>query len=249
MNKKKTILAAFVLLLVVAVGGAIAYFTDTDEQTNTFTIGNVDISLTEPNWNKTDSDSNGVPDASENLMPGQSVFKDPTINNLSTKNAAYVFAKVVVPCTSETTPKEIFTYDINLATYDSVDIQSKQNSIDGNFIEDYNTGKNRPIPKYHFNDDAWTELTSAAVACTNGNATHVYYYGTNGALTELAKATSSTAPTPTSKAVFDKVTVLSTLKGNEGLTGNKDIVVTGYGIQKDGLASNAPATVWGYLTA
>ena len=211
MNKKKTILAAFVLLLVVAVGGAIAYFTDTDEQTNTFTIGNVDISLTEPNWNKTDSDSNGVPDASENLMPGQSVFKDPTINNLSTKNAAYVFAKVVVPCTSETTPKEIFTYDIN--------------------------------------DDAWTELTSAAVACTNGNATHVYYYGTNGTLTELAKATSSTAPTPTSKAVFDKVTVLSTLKGNEGLTVNKDIVVNGYGIQKDGLASNAPATVWGYLTA
>ena len=50
MKKKKTILAALVLLLVVAVGGAIAYFTDTDTKTNTFTIGNVDISLTEDGW-------------------------------------------------------------------------------------------------------------------------------------------------------------------------------------------------------
>ena len=211
MNKKKTIIAALVLLLVVAVGGAIAYFTENNEKTNTFTIGNVDISLTEPGWVTTDSDSNGVPDAAENLMPGQTVTKDPTINNLSTKNAAYVFAKVVVPCTTETTPKEIFTYDVN---------------------------------------DEWTELTSAAVACTNGGtATHVYYYGTSGTLTELAKATSDSNPTSTASAVFDEVTVLSTLKGNEGLTGNKNIVVTGYGIQKDGLASTDPATVWGYFTA
>ena len=34
-------------------------------------------------------------------------------------------------------------------------------------------------------------------------------------------------------------------KGNEGLTGNKNIVVTGYGIQTEGLTSTAPADVWG----
>ena len=169
MKKKKTILAALVLLLVVAVGGAIAYFTDTDEKTNTFTIGNVDISLTEPNWDTTDSDSDGVPDASQDLMPGQSVVKDPTINNLSTKNSAYVFAKVVVPCTTETTPQEIFTYTVN-------------------------TG--------------WTELTSAAVACTSGGtATHVYYYGTGGTLTALAKAANASTPTST-PALFSEVTLL-----------------------------------------
>ena len=202
MKKKKTILAALVLLLVVAVGGAIAYFTDTDEKTNTFTIGNVDISLTEPNWDTTDSDSDGVPDASQDLMPGQSVAKDPTINNLSTKNSAYVFAKVVVPCTTETTPQEIFTYTVN-------------------------TG--------------WTELTTTGLpeACTNGS---------DGTLTELAKATNAQTPTSTSTAVFSSVTLRSTLKGNEGLTGNKNIVVTGYGIQKDGLASTVPATVWGYFS-
>ena len=211
MKKKKTILASVILLLVVAVGGAIAYFTDSEEKTNTFTIGNVDISLSEPDWVDTDTTpANGVPDAAENLMPGQTVLKNPIISNESTKNPAYVFAKVVVPCTTETTPQEIFTYTINT--------------------------------------DKWTELTGSAVACTSGgNATHVYYYGTSGTLAELAKATDEDTPTPTDKAVFDSVTVRSTLEGDEGLDGNKSIVVTGYGIQTEGLESEVPATVWTYF--
>jgi len=54
-------------------------------------------------------------------------------------------------------------YSINfdgvLSNISSVDIQTKQDSVDGDFIEDYNTGKNRPIPKFNFNDDAWTGLS------------------------------------------------------------------------------------------
>lgn len=42
--------------------------------------------------------------------------------------------------------------------YNVVDIQTKQDSIDGDFIEDYNTGKNRPIPRFNFNDDAYTGM-------------------------------------------------------------------------------------------
>ena len=210
MKKKKTILAALVLLLVVAVGGAIAYFTDTDTKTNTFTIGNVDISLTEDGWAAlADANNNDIPDVAEDMMPGESVTKDPIINNLSTKNPAYVFAKVEVPCTTivapATTSEELFTYTTNAG---------------------------------------WTELSSAAVACTSGGtATHVYYYGTGGTLTALAKAANA-SPTPTSNPVFSSVTLRSTLKGNEGLTGNKNIVVTGYGIQTEGLTSTAPADVW-----
>jgi len=212
MKKKKTILAALVLLLVVAVGGAIAYFTDTDTKTNTFTIGNVDISLTEDGWDAlADANNNDIPDVAEDMMPGESVTKDPTINNLSTKNPAYVFAKVEVPCTTivapATTSEELFTYTTNAG---------------------------------------WTELSSAAVACTSGGtATHVYYYGTGETLTALAKAANASTPTPTSNPVFSSVTLRSTLKGNEGLTGNKNIVVTGYGIQTEGLTSTAPADVWG----
>lgn len=207
MKKNRTIIAAIVLLLLFVVGGAVAYFTDTDTKTNTFTIGSVDIELVEENWDTTDANSNNVPDAAENLMPGQSVAKDPVVNNISTKNPAYVFVKVEVPCTTETTPQEIFTYTTNAG---------------------------------------WTELSSAQVACTSGGtATHVYYYGSNGTLTTLAKAANSSTPTSTSNPVFSSVTLRSTLTGNEGLTGNKSVVVTGYGIQTEGLSSTTPADVWG----
>lgn len=203
MKKKKTIIAAIVLLLVFIVGGAIAYFTDTDNATNTFTIGNVDIELEEENWDTTDNDNNNVPDASQDLMPGETVAKDPKINNISTTNPAFVYAKVEVPCTTATspaTPQEFFSYTVN---------------------------------------SGWTELSSAAVACTSGGtATHVYYYGSGSTLTSVA-AGASTA------TVFDNVTLLSTLTGNEGVTGNKNVVVTGYGIQTQGLASTTPADVWG----
>ena len=211
MKKKKTILAAAILLFLFIIGGAVAYFTDTDQKTNTFTIGSVDITVTEDGWDAlADTNDNDIPDAAEDMMPGESVTKDPLINNVSTKSPAYVFAKVEVPCTTivapATTSEEIFTYTTNAG---------------------------------------WTELSSAAVACTSGGtATHVYYYGTGGTLTTLAKAANATTPTSTSNPLFSTISLRSTLKGNEGLTGQKQVVVTGYGIQTEGLASTAPADVW-----
>ena len=210
MKKEKIVIAAVILLLVFVVGGAVAYFTDTDSKTNTFTIGSVDITLTEDGWDAlADTNNNDIPDAAEDMMPGESVTKDPLINNVSTKNPAYVFAKVEVPCTtveSPATPEEIFTYTTNAG---------------------------------------WTELSTAAVACTNGGtATHVYYYGSNGTLTVLAKAADASTPTSTTNPVFSSISLRSTLTGNEGLTGNKNVVVTGYGIQTEGLQSTTPADVW-----
>lgn len=213
MKKKKTYLAAVILLLLFVVGGAIAYFTDTDNATNKFTIGNVDIDLVETLWDALpDTNDNDIPDDAEDMMPGQSVTKDPVIRNLSTKNPAYVFAKVEVPCTTveaPATPEELFTYTTNAG---------------------------------------WTELTVSSelpVACTSGGtATHVYYYGSNGTLTQLAKAANASTPTPTSAPVFSSVTLRSTLTGNEGLTGEKQIVITGYGIQTEGLTNTTPASVW-----
>ena len=211
MKKNRTIIAAVVLLLVLAVGGAVAYFTDSEQKTNTFTIGNVDITLTEDGWDAlADTNNNDIPDAAEDMMPGESVTKDPLINNVSTKNPAYVFIKVVVPCTTivapATTSEEIFTYTVNAG---------------------------------------WTELSSAAVACTSGrNATHVYYYGSNGALTQLDKAANSSTPTSTTNPLFSTISLRSTLKGNEGLTDQKQVVITGYGIQTTGLSSTTPADVW-----
>ena len=49
MSKRKIVLLASALCMVaiLAIGGTLAYFTDTDEETNTFTIGNVKIDLKE----------------------------------------------------------------------------------------------------------------------------------------------------------------------------------------------------------
>ena len=49
MNKRKTLALALTLCMVaiLAIGGSLAYFTDTDEETNTFTLGNVKIDLKE----------------------------------------------------------------------------------------------------------------------------------------------------------------------------------------------------------
>ena len=198
MNKKKTIISAIVLLAIVAVGGAIAYFTDTDTKTNTFTIGNVDITLSEEHWSTTDSNNNNIPDAAENIAPGVSVAKDPVITNVSATAPAYVYAKVAIPCTTDATPEEIFTL----------------NTI----------------------GSGWNLMTDGA--CTSGVATKVYNYGTSSAMTSLAAGSA----TP---AVFSSVSLNSTITGNEtGLDGNKNVVVTGYGVQTTGLTATTPSGIW-----
>lgn len=86
MKKKIVSLALVVALIAIAAVGTLAYFTDTtDAKTNTFTVGNVDIELTEPSWTENDTHT---------LMPGTSYAKDPTITVAEKSQDAYVFLKV-----------------------------------------------------------------------------------------------------------------------------------------------------------
>ena len=75
--KKKIIALALVLCLaaVAVVGGTLAYFTDDDDATNTFTVGNVDIRLEEEKW-----EGEGSVDAPE-VYPGEALAKDPVVYN------------------------------------------------------------------------------------------------------------------------------------------------------------------------
>lgn len=88
MTKKKIVsLCLAAVLVVMAVAGAtVAYFTDTDSKDNTFTVGNVDITLTEPSWN-----TNG--EESDDVYPGEPLKKDPTVENVG-KNPCFVRIKV-----------------------------------------------------------------------------------------------------------------------------------------------------------
>ena len=89
MSLKKKILAAGLAVCMAAImvtGMTLAYFTDSAEKENTFTVGKVDIELTEPNW---DADLNN-----KDLIPGKTIPKDPTITVASDSETAYTFMKV-----------------------------------------------------------------------------------------------------------------------------------------------------------
>lgn len=88
MKKRMVTICLVVALVLTAVaGGTLAYFTDKDDATNTFTVGNVDITLTEPNWN-----TSGSADAPE-VYPGEALAKDPTVKNTGA-NPCFVRIKV-----------------------------------------------------------------------------------------------------------------------------------------------------------
>ena len=92
--KKKTIalLMALVLVVGVAVGGTLAYLLDmTAPVVNTFTVGNVDIDLTE-----TDAETavDGSMSKSFKMVPGVVLDKDPTVTVLANSEKCYVFVKI-----------------------------------------------------------------------------------------------------------------------------------------------------------
>ena len=89
MRKKLVALSMAVLMLAVCViGGTLAYFTDTtDAKVNTFEVGNVDIDLTETEWDQS---------AKHILMPGKSFKKNPTITVANDSQDAYVFLEMTI---------------------------------------------------------------------------------------------------------------------------------------------------------
>ena len=73
--KKKTILVAAIAVMLVAalvVGGTLAYFTDKDDATNTFTVGNVKINLIEQQ-RKADNEGNKTTNL-EDFKQGQHLY-------------------------------------------------------------------------------------------------------------------------------------------------------------------------------
>ena len=106
MKKKILALCLVVVLAVTAVTGAtLAYFTDTTEtKKNVFTVGNVDIELTEPNW--TVSGSVDAPD----VYPGEALKKDPTVTNTG---ANPCFVRVSVTGLDALSAGNMITYETN----------------------------------------------------------------------------------------------------------------------------------------
>lgn len=127
-NKKLIImLAAVSLIATVGVGATLAYFTDsTDNMENIITTGNVNITISE---NKVVLAENGVDyirtdDVTyvgsdgltfDNIVPGQSLPKNPTISLEGLSRDAYVRATVTV--VSESSTEADADFIANLAAY------------------------------------------------------------------------------------------------------------------------------------
>lgn len=96
--KKKTLALVLALTLLVAgvVGGTLAWLTDqTVEVKNTFTVGDINIGLTE-----TTTDYK--------MVPGNTIAKDPTVTVKANSEACWLFVKV----TESTDLKDFITYAI-----------------------------------------------------------------------------------------------------------------------------------------
>ena len=94
MKKKITAICLCIALVAIAVVGAsLAYFTDTKTAENTFTMGNVKITLDETDVKNPDGDR--VTENAYNVYPGAEVVKDPIVHNVGS-NGAYVRATVNV---------------------------------------------------------------------------------------------------------------------------------------------------------
>ena len=88
MKKRIVTIALVIALLATCFGGTIAYLTDTKAVKNTFTIGNVYITLEETGAEEGEN--------SYHLLPAIPVTKDPTITLNEGSEDAYVAAKITI---------------------------------------------------------------------------------------------------------------------------------------------------------
>ena len=103
MKKKILVACLCVALAVLTIAGTtLAYLTSQDEVTNTFTVGNVSITLDEAavdNLGKKIVNNDGTPVArvkanSYKLIPGHTYTKEPTVHVTADSEKCYVFVKV-----------------------------------------------------------------------------------------------------------------------------------------------------------
>lgn len=92
------LMMAAVLLVSATIFGTMAYLTSTDEVTNTFTVGNVAITLDEakvnPTTGKALENAERVKENKYKLLPGHEYDKDPIVHFAAKSEASWLFIEV-----------------------------------------------------------------------------------------------------------------------------------------------------------
>lgn len=96
-NKILLLALCMAALIAVSVIGTMAYLTSTAEVTNTFTVGNVNITMTEAKvdeYGKAVENAERVTANTYKLIPGHEYKKDPTVYITAGSENCYIFVKV-----------------------------------------------------------------------------------------------------------------------------------------------------------
>ena len=222
MKKTRKILAmaaCAILLVCISVGATVAYLTSTDSVKNTFTVGNIKITLDEAATNtageplKLTKDEQGnvtksevvekVADATRvkaneyKLMPGHEYTKDPTIRVAEGSENCYLFVKV----------------DNQITAIEKADTTTIAKQMENN---------------------GWVALTGA------NNATNVYYLTTK---TEDDTVVAKLDNANTNPVVFEKFVLADDANTTDPTAGyaQKTITITAYAVQADGFTSAVDA--------
>ena len=180
-KRAKSALAAL-LISAVSIGGTYAYRISGETATNTTTIGDVSITLTEPDYPGNNSDE------VKKLQPHQEVPKNPQITNTGT-NDAIVFLKITVPVVTDTTVdagRQKETHDAN-SKYEPV------------YLKDDSVPTETHATQF---DNGWFELTSLEEGTDHKGTTRTYVLGYKTKLAKNAKTT----------AAFDKIQLAKLLE-------------------------------------
>lgn len=111
-TKALALVLSAVLLVVTTVFTTMAFLTSTDEVKNTFTVGNVEITLDEAKVDEYGVKIEGADRVQENeykLIPGHTYVKDPTVT--VTKGSEPCYVRMIVTITDFADVKEVFGDD------------------------------------------------------------------------------------------------------------------------------------------
>lgn len=192
MKKKILAMCLCVAMLAIAiVGGTLAYFTDTDAETNVFTTGNVAIDLIE------------VFDAENaKLLPGIDIQKEVTIENTGSESA-YVRVHIAFPAILDNGTPELAAYKNTLHwNFTKESVQEGQWSQLQNKDQ---VGPNANYPNWPGNGGTYNTYTTEV----DGIAYNVYVI-----TYETALAAGATTETPAINKVY-----LDAAVTNEQMTG------------------------------
>ena len=201
--------ASVVMVGAMAFGGAVAYLTDNEQTTNTFTVGKVQVDLEEPKY-----PGNGSAEVT-NIVPNQEIDKNPMVENTG-KNEAIVYASVSIPVKKLVVANDDGTRQAEAMT------QVFQTSADGTDFDDTSVNDKWVLIKTEYKtaggdlvtkQDGTEEIPDSAV-----EVVRTYGYNTKLGVGE------------TTDSLFDKVKLVNVIEGYVDST-TQDIEVKTMAIQ------------------